>query len=219
MLTLATGLLLGLLLGLRHAFEPDHLAAVSVLLARRGTLGAGAIVGALWGAGHSLALLGVGCALAALDARLPPRLGAGFELLVAAMLVTLGARAVVRTSLLRGGHGHLHPVEPSPGPSRRQVMRRPLLVGLVHGLAGSGALTALALASLPTTATRLAYIALFGVGSVIGMACLTMLAGWPLSRMAANGRVSRWLSRATGSFSALLGSVWGYTAIRDLLGR
>lgn len=215
MVSLMTGLLFGFLLGMRHAIEPDHLAAVSVLVARRGSATAGAVLGALWGIGHTLALFAVGCSLAALGARLPARLAAGFELLVAAMLVTLGSRAILwgPSSVVRAAEAH-------PGaaaPSRWRIARQPLIVGLVHGLAGSGALTTLVLASLPTATTRLCYIVLFGIGSVAGMACLTGLAGWPLARLDAQGRFSRGLSVATGTCSLLFGSFWAWSAVRALV--
>ena len=209
MVSLATGLLLGLLLGVRHALEPDHLAAVSTMITRRGSPAAGAVLGAFWGLGHSLALFVVGCVLAALDARLPPRLADGFELLVSIMLIALGARAIARAR--RSGEAH------DLAPGRSHLGRQPLVVGLVHGLAGSGALTALALASLPTVATRLLYIALFGAGSVLGMAGLTGVAGWPLARMRAGGPILRRLSVATGTFSVLLGLGWGWSVARGML--
>jgi hypothetical protein len=212
MVSLATGLLLGFLLGIRHALEPDHLAAVSVLVTRRGSPGAGAALGALWGLGHSLALFVVGSVLAGMGSRLPPRLADTFELLVAAMLVTLGARAI-----LRAGRG-ARAARDLPAGAGWTMARQPLLVGLIHGLAGSGALAALALAGLPTVTTRVLYIVLFGIGSVIGMAGLTGLAGWPLTRLDANGRLSRGLSTATGSFSLLLGAAWGWSAVRALIG-
>ena len=101
-MTIATGLLLGLLLGFRHALEPDHLAAVSVLVARQGKASAGAVLGAIWGSGHALALFVVGCTLAAVGSRLPSRLADGFELLVGAMLVTLGMRAILRATIFNG---------------------------------------------------------------------------------------------------------------------
>lgn len=212
MVSLTTGLLLGFLLGMRHALEPDHLAAVSVLVTRRGTATAGAVLGAIWGVGHTLALFAVGCSLAALGARIPPRLAACFELLVAAMLVTLGLRA-----LLRGREGAHHRKDsPDTAPGRWRIARQPLLVGLVHGLAGSGALMTLVLARLPTATTRLCYIVLFGIGSVTGMACLTGLAGWPLARIEAHGGISRALSVATGAGSLLFGSFWGWSAVRAL---
>jgi len=95
--------------------------------------------------------------------------------------------------------------------------KRPLLVGVVHGLAGSGALTALALAQLPTASLRLVTIALFGCGSVLGMAVLSGLAGWPLARIGARPRAQRALSLATGSLSAGLGLFWGYPFVAGWL--
>jgi high-affinity nickel-transport protein len=210
---LITGLLLGLLLGMRHALEPDHLAAVSVLVTRAGRTGGGAIVGAVWGLGHSLALFMVGCVLAAIGTHLPPRLADGFELLVAAMLMTLGARAIYRATWTTSAplvHTHPHP-------SRWGLLRQPLVVGLIHGLAGSGALTTLAVAALPTVTARLLYIGLFGLGSVIGMAALTGLAGWPLARLDAKRGIPRWMLGATGGFSLLLGLTWGWSALRGVL--
>ena len=216
MLSLITGLLLGLLLGMRHALEPDHLAAVSVMVTRAGKRGnrggGGALVGAAWGLGHSLALFMVGCVLAAIGTHLPPRLADGFELLVAAMLMTLGARAIYRATWTvpgQAGHSHAH--------SRWDRLRQPMVVGLIHGLAGSGALTTLAMAALPTVTARLMYIGLFGLGSVIGMAALTGLAGWPLARLDAKGGLPRWMLGATGGFSLLLGLTWGWSALRAVL--
>ena len=214
--TLTAGLSLGLLLGMRHALEPDHLAAVSLLVLRKGPRHAPLTVGALWGLGHTLSLLAVSFLVAALGAKLPARMFAAFECGVAAMLLILGGRAVARSLRERGDLGHPlrhvdghHQVGPSTG-------RRSLVVGLVHGLAGSGTLTAFVMASLPTVGTRLLYVALFGVGSLCGMACLTGLAGWPLARWADKGQSSSWLTVATGACSILLGSVWGYSAIAGL---
>jgi hypothetical protein len=210
-ISLVTGLLLGLLLGMRHALEPDHLAAVSTLIAGRGNPRAGAVLGALWGIGHTLALFVVGCLLAALGARLPPGLADGFELLVAVMLTGLGGRAIARA--VRGGAGGGPPARRG----RWALGGQPLAVGVVHGLAGSGALTALAVASLPTVGTRLLYIGLFGIGSLAGMASLTGVAGWPLSRVDRNGVAFRWLSAVTGAISVCLGAGWGWSSVHRLL--
>ena len=79
----------------------------------------------------------------------------------------------------------------------------PLLIGAVHGLAGSGALTALVLATLPTTASRLAYMTLFGLGSTIGMAVLSGLLGWPLARLGAHHLVARPVALAVGGVSTI----------------
>ena len=95
------------------------------------------------------------------------------------------------------------------------LARRPLLIGAVHGLAGSGALTALVLTTLPSTGARLTYMALFGLGSTVGMAALSGLLGWPLARLGAHHAVARGVSLAVGAMSVVLGLFWGY----PLLGR
>ncbi|MCA2980086.1 MAG: hypothetical protein INH37_17560, partial [Myxococcaceae bacterium] len=93
---------------------------------------------------------------------------------------------------------------------------RPLLVGLLHGLAGSGALTALVLAELPTTASRLGYIALFGAGSVLGMALLTGAAGVPLVRLARSPRLATGLLGVAGALSIIVGLCWGAASVAQL---
>jgi ABC-type nickel/cobalt efflux system permease component RcnA len=198
-----TGWLVGFVLGMRHALEPDHLTAVCTLVAGHANPRRGLVLGALWGVGHSLSLLAVGMLLALLQARLPPRLADAFELAVAAMLIVLGGRAIARG--LRG-------IDLAPSTPRRQQQQlaaRSLLVGLVHGLAGSGALTTLVVAELPTTATRVAYVALFGIGSIVGMSLLSGLAGWPLMRLGRSRRAASSLAMAAGALSVAFGVVWG----------
>jgi hypothetical protein len=217
--SLTTGLLLGLLLGMRHALEPDHLAAVSTLVVARGRNLSGTVLGALWGIGHSVALLAVGCTLAVLHARMPDAFARGFELLVGLMLVTLGTRAILR-SRVRTQVGHVHPhASQSEHVHVRgwTLARRPLAVGLIHGLAGSGALTALVMAEMPNLTARLTYIVLFGIGSIAGMALLTGVAGWPLARLGRSGPFGRSLATATGAFSVLFGGWWGWSALAGLL--
>ena len=217
MIALVSGLLLGVLLGMRHALEPDHLAAVSLLVARRRTPAAGLVVGAVWGAGHTLALFTVGCVLALIGRHLPPRTAAGFELLVAAMLVALGTRAIVSAPSGRRARAAAGDPDPVVKETVGRAPLQPLIVGLIHGLAGSGALTALVVARLPTAFARLLYIALFGAGSAIGMAFLTGLAGWPLARLQASPRLLRGVTAAAGAISLLLGSFWGWAAVRALM--
>src|SRR5262249_49187444 len=151
-----------------------------------------------------------------LRAEMPPSAADGFELLVAMMLVGLGMRAIYLAA--RQGpigpayphhHGllvHVHPgvtahVHIGPWPPAR----RPLLIGAVHGVAGSGALTALVLATLPTTMARLVYITLFGLGSTVGMAALSGLLGWPLGRIAGHPLIGRGISLTVGFLSTVLG--------------
>jgi high-affinity nickel-transport protein len=209
---------LGLLVGARHAFEPDHLAAVSTLVTSTRSARGAAALGLLWGIGHTVALLAVGGALIVLDGALPARLGAAFELAVAAMLVLLGARAVVRGVRNRDGsvgphrHGGIEHVHAGAGAhihlGRRAVAWRPLTIGLVHGLAGSGALTALAFAELPSSSARIVYMAVFGVGSVAGMAVATGLAGMALQHVARGDGARRWLAITTGLVSCCVGIGW-----------
>ncbi|MFT3692177.1 MAG: hypothetical protein QM831_03485 [Kofleriaceae bacterium] len=190
-------ILLGLLVGLRHAFEPDHLTAISTLVGETHDAKRGALLGAIWGLGHTVSLVVVGSILLAVGATLPEHVAAAFECCVAAMLVLLGVRAIMRRH---------DPVHPHVHVGARTV--RPLVVGLVHGLAGSGALTAIVFAQLPTMAERIAYIALFGVGSIGGMAIASGLAGATLQVVVKGPRVRTGLSVVTGVVSIVVGIVW-----------
>ena len=218
---------LGTLLGMRHALEPDHLAAVSTLVTGERSKFKAALLGACWGLGHTFTLLVVGVVLVILRADMPARLADAFEFCVALMLIGLGLRAIVLAA--RQGpagpahvHHHGHVVHRHAGaPAHVHIgtwtlARRPLLVGAVHGLAGSGALTALVLATLPSTAARLTYMAVFGLGSTLGMAMLSGLLGWPLARLGSHRGVLRAVSLAVGLVSTVLGIAWGYPLLGKL---
>ena len=199
----ALPMLLGLLLGLRHAFEPDHLAAVAALMGRAGKAGrfkAGQ-VGAMWGAGHATALLAAGSAVILLGWRVPASLESFLELAVAAVLILLGGR-ILRHQLRRdrahlhlhehdgvvhahlhfhhgeghGAHTHRHPLQQWLHPSRR-----PFLVGMIHGLSGTGAATLLVLAASSSASSALLALALFASGALLGMATLSWILSLPLS--------------------------------------
>jgi hypothetical protein len=228
-LELMTSSGLGSLLGMRHALEPDHLAAVSTLVTgERGAYRA-ALLGACWGLGHTVALIAVGTVLVILRAEMPVRIADGFEFCVALMLIGLGLRAIYLAA--RQGatgpahvHHHGHTVHTHHGaPAHVHIgawtlARRPLLVGAVHGLAGSGALTALVLTTLPSTAARLTYMAVFGLGSTLGMAALSGLFGWPLAQAGRHRGFARALSLVVGCVSTGLGLVWGYPLAGKVLG-
>jgi high-affinity nickel-transport protein len=227
-LELVTSSGLGSLLGMRHAFEPDHLAAVSTLVTREGSGYRAALVGAWWGVGHTLSLLLVGATLIFLRAGMTAGVADAFEFCVALMLVGLGSRAFYQAARQGAAgpmhaHHHGHVVHAHPGApvhvhvGRWTFARRPLLVGAVHGLAGSGALTALVLTTLPTTADRLAYISLFGLGSTLGMAALSGLLGWPLAKLGTNRAVARGISLVVGCLSIGLGLAWGYPFVSRFL--
>jgi hypothetical protein len=221
-LTTALGLLWGLAQGVRHALEPDHLAAVSTLVAERRSARSAASYAMAWGAGHALVLLAFGGALLVLRGHVPPRIAASFELLVALMLVFLGARAVRRAFVHPAGppfdHAHGRASHSHAGPSdhvhvsRWALARQPLVVGCIHGLAGSGALAALVMPGMPSPAAGLTYMALYGSGAALGMAALAGLAGIPLARLSRARQGLRTLLATTGVLSLLLGLAWGWTA-------
>src|ERR1700730_5279368 len=218
-LELMTSSGLGSLLGMRHALEPDHLAAVSTLVSRERSGIRAALLGVCWGLGHTLSLVVVGALLVTLRAEMPPAVSDLFELLVAFMLVALGFRAIVHAA--RQGaegptraHRHGRLVHSHAGvPAHVHIgvwtlARRPLLIGAVHGLAGSGALTALVLATLPPPAAAPSYLLLFGLGSTLGMAALSGMLGWPIARLGKHHAVARVVSLLVGCTSIVLGLMW-----------
>jgi len=185
---------LGFVLGLRHALDVDHVAAVSTIVTQRRSLWASSLVGAVWGLGHTAALLAVGLVVIGLRAEIPPRLASLFELGVAAMLIGLGANLL--WTIARGGwvhvhahahdgRAHVHPHVHASGAVRHDhgfgAGRRPFFVGLVHGLAGSAALMLAVLATIPSRPLALAYVAVFGAGSIGGMLVMGALLGVPLA--------------------------------------
>ena len=214
---------LGLAFGLKHALDADHLAAVATLTSESRTLRQSSFIGAVWGLGHTAALLAAGIVVLFLDLQISPQLTALLELGVAAMLIGLGGRALWR--MLRGGwlhvhlhrHGgrvHLHPHVHAPGePAHVQQDHhgRSFAIGVVHGLAGSGALMLLVAASTPSPWLGLAYIASFGLGSIGGM--ITMSALVSLPALATTERFSNlnWAVRCiAGLLSIAAGAGLGY---------
>jgi len=195
-LSTASALVFGLVFGLKHAVEADHLAAVSTIVSERKSLLSSSLVGGLWGVGHTLALLVAGLAVLLLNVRIGERAALALEFVVALMLIALGGNALRR--LLGGGrlhlhahrHGsraHVHPhihdaVENAVAEShhRLRFSLRPLAVGLIHGLAGSAALMLLVLSTVTSRMAGLAFIMVFGVGSIGGMMAMSLLLGLPL---------------------------------------
>jgi len=213
----ATGL--GLLVGLRHALEPDHLVAVATLVTRERDARAAIRLGAAWGAGHTIALLTLGSLLIVARLSLPAGVNGALEGMVAAMLIIMGVVAVrdgVRMSAQgprqahrHGGRQHAHATAGAHvhiGPL--VIATRPLAIGMVHGLAGSGALTALAIASLPSWPEQVGYMLVFGLGSTAGMAAAAGLAGWHLARFVRTPAALGALSVATGGVAAVAGMLW-----------
>jgi sulfite exporter TauE/SafE len=179
--------LLGLTLGLLHAFEADHIAAVTTLVARTKGVRRSSVLGALWGIGHTTSLLLIGSALLVLRISVPEALSALFETAVAVVLLALGVgtiRKVRRGELhvhthVHGirEHAHLHVHSRTPSHDHRHT---PFVVGLIHGLAGSGALAVATVAASKTVADGTLFIAFFGFGSVLGMVLLSASLGFIL---------------------------------------
>jgi nitrile hydratase accessory protein len=208
---------LGALLGLRHALEPDHLAALSTLLTGERNIRKAAWLGVYWGIGHTLTLLVAGTLLVALRTDMPALVGDVLAWAVVLLLVGFGFRAIALSAVpasVAPTHSHVHGARSTSGWT---LARRPLMVGMVHGLAGSGALTALITATIPSMGSRLIYLLLFGAGSTCGMAALSGLMGWPIARVGTHGAVARFVSVAVGSISIMLGVYWAYPLLDRLL--
>jgi ABC-type nickel/cobalt efflux system permease component RcnA len=205
-------LALGLLLGLRHALDADHVAAVATIVGERyeDGLRRSLLTGLCWGAGHTLTLGAAGVLILALRINISERLALIFELIVALMLVGLGAsalRSALRDRLhvhehrhdgVRHAHLHFHAARHGdaeehrhPHPIRSAL--RPLLVGGLQGLAGSAGPALLVLATAPSLVIGLIYLGVFGVGSILGMAAMSLALGVPLVLAR---RRSLWLHRA-----------------------
>jgi cytochrome c biogenesis protein CcdA len=220
MLTL---LLFGLLLGMRHALDADHVAAVASLATRSATRRDTIRLAAAWGLGHTATLMMLGGALAVLDFALPSGVSRALEAGVGLMLVVLGIDVLrrvrrrrihfhvhVHDSGVRHFHAHVHgPDVVHDTAAHRHVHRqnanglssRAMLIGGVHGLAGSAGLTLLSLQTLHSVGTALVYLALFGLGSMLGMVLFSLVLSWPL------GWVAHHLERTSQSLELALGGL------------
>jgi len=214
-------LVVGLLLGMRHATEADHLAAMATLATRPGSLAQTLRQGLAWGLGHTLTLMAFGGTVLLLGQAISPRLGQALESAAGVMLFVLGAdvlRRLVRDRIHfhvhRHGprvahvHAHSHRGEGAHaesahrhGHAARRWPLRALAVGMVHGLAGSAALVVLTLQAIPSVALGVGYIAVFGAGSIAGMAMLSLAIAVPLRLSSA------YLTRVHHAMTALVGGV------------
>jgi len=191
---LAAVLGLGFLLGLQHATDADHVAAVSTLASRQRSVVASALLGSFWGAGHTAALLVAGGIAMALRLTISPAVAEALEALVGLMLVGLGGQVILQAPRAIAAHRHVH----APGAHGHEhahvhvgaaaahdhvhltrLGARPFLVGLVHGLAGSAALTLMVASTVGSPLGGVLYLAMFGAGSTVGMLLLSGLIGLP----------------------------------------
>lgn len=203
----------GFLLGLRHALDADHIAAVSTLLSKRPNLRASGLIGVCWGLGHTVMLMAVGFAVMALQIRIPQAWSEGFEMGVGMMLVALGGSLAwtlfrdqwhVHVHQHEGqAHIHFHSHRQEDGHAHPHWFRVSLpsfFVGMTHGLAGSAALVVGGFSATQSTWEGMTYILVFGVGSILGMLLLGMIITVPLIWSAG---VSRWALPALQGVASL----------------
>lgn len=182
--TLPAVLGIGLLLGFRHAFEPDHLAAVSTLATRQGSVLSACRLGLAWALGHTASVGAVVLAIIAADVRFPASLWPVADVAVGLLLIGLGGSVIFRYAR---GRWHLHAHRHGPGEGTHLHLhshaagqshahghpgadaRRSLGFGLLHGLAGSAAILVLLVGAAPTRGAQIAYFSAFGVGTMLGM--------------------------------------------------
>lgn len=210
---------LGFLLGMQHALEADHIAAVSSIAARRSNVSDIVKHGLTWGLGHTITLFIFAGAAILLGHAIPEHLASPLETAVGVMLVGLGAHVLWRLWRDRvhfhqhrhgDGTAHLHlhshagdsvPHQRSHHDHQHGFRWRSLLVGLMHGMAGSAALLVLVVTQLATPVQGLLYVLLFGIGSMLGMGALSMVIAVPLAVSA------RWLTWANRGLQAIVGVV------------
>lgn len=212
MLALVTSWALAFLLGLRHATEPDHVAAVATLVPEQRDAQRALQLGAAWGLGHCLAILACGGALLLLRLNMSERVSDWLELTVSGLLLVLGGRSLLRAlrtqqRLGRNAGERLH----------AHSRRKSLLIGLLHGVAGSGSLAALVFANMPTLRAGFAYMLCFGTGSLAGMAALAGLAGAPLRLLTRRRDTHALLFASAGLLSVSIGIYCGLPILRRLL--
>lgn len=191
---------MGLLFGLRHSIDPDHLVAVATMVSRTRSLRSAALVGVSWGVGHSVSVVIAAAAILLFGAVVPERLQLGAELLVAAMLVALGAYNLLARA--------------EPG----RAALRPVVTGAVHGLAGSAGATLLVVAAVDEPLLAAVHVAAFALGTVAGMAASSLAMSLPLAAMPARiGRFAPYAIRATGASSVAFGFFIAWRTIAQLV--
>ena len=187
---------IGLLLGLRHAADPDHVVAVTAIAARTRRILPAMWLGVVWGLGHTLTLFAVGAGIIVFNWAVPARLGLAMEFCVAIALVVVGLLNLGRRPSASGLEGG----------SDRPPARRAFLVGLVHGLAGSAAVALLVLATVRDPLRACGYLLVFALGTLIGMALVTTGFALPVATAAKRwGGSARLIHVATGALSLAFG--------------
>lgn len=230
--TPALVLALGFVIGLIHAFEPDHIAAVSTVISKQknksqllkqrikeGTFKS-AIIGAMWGAGHTTTLVLIGLLVYVLSINIPEVFFNGSEFLVGVMLIFLAFTTLSNKKLFKIKHMHSHAhkdgtihTHPHDHGSDHKHSHKSYLIGCIHGLAGSGVLLVVIAGTLSSVQDVLSFILIFGVGSVIGMTVVSSLIGIPFALSNKAFSLEKTLRYVAGSVSFLIGIIIIYEIV------
>ena len=209
---------LGLLLGMRHSTDADHVVAVSTIVSKQRSIRQAGLIGTIWGLGHTLTIFAVGSLIILFGVVIPPRLGLSMEFSVALMLILLGVLNLTGvmqrvTSYLTRNRKPVPTLDKAETLLDRTVGRfglyqcvRPLVIGIVHGLAGSAAVALLVLSTIHSPVWATVYLLIFGAGTMLGMMCMTAMMAVPLAY--AGNRftsLSRMFSVASGVVSVCFG--------------
>lgn len=225
--------ILGLILGMRHSTDADHVVAISTIVSKQRSIRNAAFIGSVWGLGHTITIFIVGSLIILFGVEIPPRLGLSMEFSVAVMLMLLGVLNL--SGLMQKVTSYCTPaiaassITPAPsqlGNGRTTMERwldnsvgrfglyqclRPLVIGLVHGLAGSAAVALLVLSTIHNPVWATVYLLIFGAGTMIGMMCMTAAIAVPLTFAGDRfSKLSQHLGTASGMVSLCFGSFLVY---------
>ena len=233
--SITAALTFGFVWGLQHALDPDHLVAVSTIVSENKSVRRSSLVGTFWGLGHTASLLAVSVVILVLRASIPERVALWMEIPVALMLIALGVTTTLRATREGGWriHTHTHAHDETESPHTHvhvhtqaghihqhrlfRLGRRPFIVGMVHGIAGSAALTLLVLTTIPSVVLGMVFIAVFGIGSIGGMLLMSAVIGLPFALTARrlsliNGRIRI----IAGLFSIFFGLMLAWNLLREI---
>lgn len=201
--TLLSVLLIGFMLGIKHAMEPDHVIAVSTIASESKNLKRSMFAGIFWGIGHTSTLFIFGMILIIAKNSITDTLALSLEFVVGIMLVTLGISSL--HNLIP--HKHSHTYEVPKGKSRPQL--KSFFIGFIHGLAGSAAMVLLTMSAVSTVWQGALYILIFGLGTVVGMLTFSTIIGLPFV-LTSGKQINRKLNNVAGIISILFGIYYMY---------
>ncbi|MEH7500679.1 sulfite exporter TauE/SafE family protein [Neobacillus drentensis] len=200
-------LLLGFLLGIKHAIEPDHVIAVSTIASESKNLKRSIFAGVYWGIGHTATLFIVGMFLIVAKNTITDTIALSLEFIVGIMLVSLGLNSILAFMKHRHHHPHSHDIQIDRKKSRTHF--KSFLIGLIHGLAGSAAMVLLTMSTVSTAWQGALYILIFGCGTVVGMLSFSTIIGIPFV-LTSGKQVNRYLNNLAGIISILFGIYYMY---------